>query len=159
MRDDGGAAASGTKHALGRQLNLAAKSARGHLEQHLSAAGSSFAVWSALFALKARGPLIQRELAAMLNVEGPTLTRHLARMEAEGLIERRRTSADRRAAIVRLTYAGEAMHERLSAIVSAGGDIVLRGFTPEEIEQFVDYLTRVIENVGRAGPSRRRARA
>jgi MarR family transcriptional regulator, transcriptional regulator for hemolysin len=157
--DDGGAVGSGAKHTLGRRLNFAAKSARSYLEQHLSDAGSSFAVWTALFALKAQGPLIQRELAEVLGVEGPTLTRHLARMEAEGLIERRRTSADRRAAIVHLTDAGEAMHERLSAIVSASGDIVLKGFTPEEIEQFVGYLTRGIENVDRASPSRRHAPA
>jgi MarR family transcriptional regulator for hemolysin len=157
MRDDAGDLGSGAKHALGRQLNFAAKSARSYLEQHLAAAGSSFAVWTALFALKSEGPLIQRELAEMLNVEGPTLTRHLARMEAEGLIERRRTSADRRAAIVHLTEAGEAMHTRLSTIVSASGDTVLKGFTQAEIEEFVGYLTRVIENVDAASPSRRHA--
>lgn len=159
MRHDGGAPESGAKHTVGRQLNFAAKSARSYLEQHLSAAGSSFVVWTALFALKARGPLIQRELAEMLCVEGPTLTRHLARMEAEGLVERRRTSVDRRAAIVHLTDTGKATHERLSAIVSASGDIVLKGFTAEEIEQFSSYLTRVIENVDRVSPSRRNARA
>jgi MarR family transcriptional regulator for hemolysin len=158
MRDEG-APSSGAKHNLGRQLNFAAKSARSYLEQHLAGAGSSFAVWTALFALKAEGPLIQRELAEILGVEGPTLTRHLARMEAEGLIERRRTSADRRAAIVHLTDAGEAMHERLSGIVSASGDIVLKGFSPQEIDEFVGYLRRIIENVGAATPSRRQAPA
>jgi MarR family transcriptional regulator for hemolysin len=159
MRDEDGAPGSGAKHNLGRHLNFAAKSARSYLEQHLAGAGSSFAVWTALFALKAEGPLIQRELAEILNVEGPTLTRHLARMEAEGLVERRRTSADRRAAIVHLTDAGEAMHDRLSGIVSAGGDIFLKGFSPQEIEEFVSYLSRVIQNVDAATPSRRHAPA
>lgn len=156
MQDEAGATGADEKHNLGRQLNFAAKAARSYLEQHLSTAGSSFAVWTALFALKAEGPLIQRELAEMLNVEGPTLTRHLARMEAEGLIERRRTSADRRAAIVQLTEAGEAMHARLSGIVSASGDIVLKGFSPQEIEEFVGYLNRLIDNVGAASPASRR---
>jgi MarR family transcriptional regulator for hemolysin len=159
MRDEASAGGPGEKHTLGRQLNFAAKAARSYLEQQLSAAGSSFAVWTALFALKTKGPLIQRELAEMLNVEGPTLTRHLARMEAEGLIERRRTDADRRAAIVHLTEAGEAMHARLSGIVSAGGDIVLKGFSPQEIEEFVGFLNRLIENVESANPSRRHAPA
>ena len=159
MRDAASADGSGAKHSLGRQLHFAAKAARGHLEQRLSAAGSSFATWTALFALNAKGPLIQRELAEMLNVEGPTLTRHLARMEAEGLIERRRGNTDRRAAIVRLTATGEAMYARLSGIVSAGGDVVLRGFSPQEIEQFAGFLNRLIANVDAAGPSRRRAPA
>lgn len=156
MQDEAGAGGPDGKYALGRQLNFAAKAARGYLEQHLSAAGSSFAVWTALFALKAKGPLIQRELAAMLNVEGPTLTRHLARMEAEGLIERRRTDTDRRAAVVDLTEAGEAMYARLSGIVRAGGDVVLKGFSPQEIEEFAGYLNRLIENVGAANPASRR---
>src|SRR3569833_1905869 len=147
------------RRSLGRRLNFAAKASRSYLEQRLAAAGSSFAVWTALFALKARGPLIQRELAETLHVEGPTLTRHLARMEAEGLIERRRTSADRRAAIVQLTDAGEAMHDRLSTIVSASGDIVLKGFSPQENGGFVSYLNRLIDNVGAATPSRRQAPA
>jgi DNA-binding MarR family transcriptional regulator len=80
-------------------------------------------------------------------------------MEAEGLIERRRTSADRRAAIVHLTDAGESMHDRMSGIVSASGEIVLKGFSPEEIDEFVSYLTRIIENVAAASPSRRRTPA
>jgi MarR family transcriptional regulator for hemolysin len=159
MHDDTEVTGADAKHALGRQLNFAAKSARSYLEQHLAAAGSGFAVWTALFALKANGPLIQRELAGLLNVEGPTLTRHLARMEAEGLVERRRTSADRRAAIVHLTEAGEATHERLAGIVSARGDIILNGFSSAEIEEFLGYLTRVVENVGVASAARRRTPA
>ena len=102
MRDERAVEVTG-KHTLGGRLNFAAKAMRGYVDHHLSAAGSSFAVWTALFALNAKGPLIQRELAELLNVEGPTLTRHLARMEAQGLVERRRMSADRRAAVVRLT--------------------------------------------------------
>ena len=105
MHEDAHVTRTDAEHALGRQLNFAAKSVRSYLEQRLAAAGASFAVWTALFALKTKGPLIQRELAGLLNVEGPTLTRHLARMEAEGLIDRHRTSTDRRAALVRLTDA------------------------------------------------------
>ena len=158
MRDEVDAAGGpGGKQALGRQLGVAAKAVRGYLEQRLAAAGSSFAVWTALFALTAKGPLIQRELAELLNVEGPTLTRHLARMESEGLIERHRTSTDRRAAVVRLTEAGEAMYARLRGIVSSGGDAVLKGFSPREIEEFTGYLTRLIENVEATAPSRRHA--
>jgi len=159
MHDAASAGGAGAKHSLARQLHFAAKAARSHLDRRLSAAGSSLAVWRALFALKARGPLIQRELAEMLNVEGPTLTRHLARMEAEGLIERRRGSTDRRAAVVHLTGTGEAMYARLSGIVSAGGDTVLRGFSPQEIEQFAGFLNRLIQNVDAANPPRRHAPA
>jgi MarR family transcriptional regulator, transcriptional regulator for hemolysin len=130
------------RQALGRQLGVAAKAVRSYLEQRLAAAGSSFAVWTVLFALTAKGP---------------PLTRHLARMESEGLIERHRTSTDRRAAVVRLTEAGEAAYARLCGIVTTGGDAVLKGFSSREIEEFTGYLTRLIRNVEAAAPSRRHA--
>jgi MarR family transcriptional regulator, transcriptional regulator for hemolysin len=146
MRDEG-ALGPDVRHTVGRLLSFAAKAARGDVEHRLSAAGSGFAVWTALYALRAKGPLIQRELAALLNVEGPTLTRRLARMEAQGLVERHRTSADRRAAEVRLTPAGEAAYDRLASLVAASGATLLRGFSPREAEEFAGYLSRVIANV------------
>jgi MarR family transcriptional regulator for hemolysin len=154
---DEGALGADRRHALVRSLSFAAKAARDYLEHRLSSAGSGFAVWTALSALRAKGPLIQRELARLLNVEGPTLTRHLARMETQGLVERHRTSADRRATVVRLTPAGEAAHDRLATVVAAGGDIVLEGFSPREIEEFAGYLNRLIANVESACPARRHA--
>lgn len=140
------------KHAVGRQLNYAAKAARTYLEQHLMLAGSSFATWTVLFALKSRSPLIQREIADMLGVEGPTLTRHLARMEAEGLIVRRRTPEDRRAAVVELSPQGQAAYKRLSRIVSAGGEQVLDGFSDGELDLLISFLTRIVENVNKSSP-------
>jgi DNA-binding MarR family transcriptional regulator len=103
------------------------------------------------------GPADQRELARPLNVEGPTLTRHLACMEAQGLVERHRTSTDRRAAFVRLRPAGEAVYDRLATIVAASGDIVLKGFSLREIDDFAGYLNRLIANVEAARPTRRHA--
>jgi hypothetical protein len=51
------------------------------------------------------------------------------------------------------------MYSQLSGIVSAGGDVVLKGFSPREIEEFVGYLDRLIKNVEAASPSRRHAPA
>jgi MarR family transcriptional regulator for hemolysin len=155
MRDERNGCGPDDEHAVGRRLGRAAKAARAYHEQRLAAAGSSFATWTALFALRRRGPLIQRRLAELLGVEGPTLTRHLARMEAEGLVERRRTSEDRRAALVRLTERGEETYERLAGIVRAGADTLLRGFSEREVEEFTGYLDRLIAYVGAAAPPRR----
>jgi MarR family transcriptional regulator, transcriptional regulator for hemolysin len=55
----------------------------------------------------------QRELAAAVGIEGPTLTHHLNRMEASGLVTRRRDPANRRVHRVELTEAGEATFARL----------------------------------------------
>jgi MarR family transcriptional regulator, transcriptional regulator for hemolysin len=91
---------------VGPRLRVAAKSALMLLERHLSPAGASFGNWTVLAVLESRGPMIQRALAAALGIEGPTLTRHLDRLEELGLIRRNRTGADRRYAFVELTAAG-----------------------------------------------------
>src|ERR1019366_7668829 len=81
---------------VGPRLRMAAKSARMLLERHLSHAGASFGNWTVLATLEGGGPMIQRALAASLGIEGPTLTRHLDRLEELGLVRRNRTGAHRR---------------------------------------------------------------
>jgi hypothetical protein len=43
------------------------------------------------------------------------------------------------------------MYARLCGIAGTGGDTILRGFSPAEIDQFAGYLARVIDNVEAAG--------
>src|SRR5690349_11734412 len=59
---------------LGRLINLTAKAMRSHYDMQMAEAGSTFSTWTVLATLETRGPMIQRQLAAHLSVEGPTLT-------------------------------------------------------------------------------------
>jgi MarR family transcriptional regulator for hemolysin len=129
---------------LGRQLNHAAKAARQHLDRRLGEMGGGYVVWTVLSGL-ATGPLIQRELADRLGIEGPTLTHHLARMEADGLVMRSRSVTDRRAAQVGLTDKGRDLYQRLAAIVAEESSRVFGEFTPEEVSTLHTQLTRIIE--------------
>src|SRR6202035_5867544 len=101
---------------IGPRLRLAAKSARLLLERRLSQVGASFGNWTVLATLEGRGPMIQPDLAAALGIEGPTLTRHLDRLEELGLIQRHRDGADRRYALVALTPAGQERRHELDAL-------------------------------------------
>src|ERR1022692_584486 len=92
------------------------------------------------------GPMIQRALAASLGIEGPTLTRHLDRLEELGLIRRNRTGADRRYARVELTAAGQTLCHDLDAIARTANDQLLTGFTDTEITQLKSMLQRLITN-------------
>jgi MarR family transcriptional regulator for hemolysin len=92
--------------------------------------------------------MIQRELAARLSIESPTLTRYLTAMEADGLIRRQPSATDRRAATVELTQAGRARYRKLAAIAVEGHAQLTRGFTDEEIVQLRDMLRRVQRNTG-----------
>jgi MarR family transcriptional regulator, transcriptional regulator for hemolysin len=138
---------------VGPHLRIAAKSARMLLERRLSHAGASFGNWTVLATLESRGPMIQRDLAAALGIEGPTLTRHLDRLEELGLIRRNRAGADRRYARAELTPAGQALSHELEAIARTANEQLLAGFTEVEIAQLKDMLQRLTANATSAGPS------
>jgi MarR family transcriptional regulator, transcriptional regulator for hemolysin len=123
------------------------------LERRLSHAGASFGNWTVLATLESRGPMIQRDLAAALGIEGPTLTRHLDRLEELGLIRRNRAGADRRYARAELTPAGQALSHELEAIARTANEQLLAGFTEVEIAQLKDMLQRLTANATSAGPS------
>ena len=137
---------------VGPHLRIAAKSARMLLERHLTQAGASFGTWTVLAVLESGGPVIQRILAASLGIEGPTLTRHLDRLEELGLIHRNRAGQDRRYAVVELTAGGRALCHDLDAIARSADAQLLDGFTDEETVQLKSMLQRLAGNAGKNGP-------
>ena len=77
------------------------------------------ATWLVLHHAFEAPDLSQSHLAARLDIEAPTLVRHLDRLEADGLLERRRDRSDRRVVRVRLTPAGQEAETRLRSIAAA----------------------------------------
>jgi MarR family transcriptional regulator for hemolysin len=118
------------------------KAMSGELDRRLAAAGGSLSTWIVLReALE--GDLSQRELAERMGIEGPTLVRHLDRLEAGGLIERRRDTQDRRVIRIMVTPAGRDMvHALLGVAESTEGEIRAL-FTDKEY----DVLTRALERL------------
>jgi DNA-binding MarR family transcriptional regulator len=87
---------------------------------------------SALSVLAKHGELSLGELAAVERIAPPSMTRIAARLEEQGLLERRVDAADRRVARVAMSPAGEALLEdnrtRRDAFLTAR----LQDLTPEE---------------------------
>lgn len=144
-----GARTAWVADSVGPQLRIAAKSARMLLERHLTQAGASFGTWTVLAMLESAGPNIQRVLAVSLGIEGPTLTRHLDRLEELGLIRRNRSGADRRYAVVELTPAGQALCHELDAIARAANDQLLSGFSDDETAQLKNMLQKLARNASK----------
>jgi MarR family transcriptional regulator for hemolysin len=128
---------------LGRWLAFAHKAMRAEFEARLAAEGGSLSTWIVLRNAHRDPPLSQRELAGALGVEGPTLVRHLDRMAAEGLVERRRDATDRRVARVVVTPAGAALLERLHA-VAAGTEADVRELLGVEVHESVRDALQVL---------------
>jgi MarR family transcriptional regulator, transcriptional regulator for hemolysin len=107
-------------------------------------------MWLVLVSLKSNQHGAQRDLAQAIGIEGPTLTYHLNRMEAAGLITRTRRPDNRRVHDVALTEAGEAAFQRLLATVVAFDEQLRAGLTPRELDTISGLLHRLRENAGAA---------
>jgi len=102
---------------LGRHLVFTAKAMREAFEQTLADAGGSLGTWIVLSALSDEGVVSQTVLAGHVHVEGATITHHVDRLEADGLVRRRADPSDRRVRRVELTPAGKRLHRRLLGAV------------------------------------------
>jgi DNA-binding MarR family transcriptional regulator len=101
---------------FGRTLALAHKAVHECVDERMAGNGASLATWLVLHHAVEEPDLSQSHLASRLVIEAPTLVRHLDRLEADGLLERRRDERDRRVVRVRVTDAGREAETRLRAI-------------------------------------------
>ena len=91
--------------------------------------------------------LSARTLGERTGLAGSTLTSMLDRMEASGLVARRRSAEDRRVIRVFLTDAARTLREDYEKVSARMTDIYFQDFNPQEIQAFEGYLRRVLDNV------------
>ncbi len=130
---------------LGRQLSITGRVVRERFDAALIEHGASLTTWAVLRSAEHEDGLSQRELAARLSIESPTLVRHLDRLEDEGLVVRRRDDQDRRVVRIGLTAAG---HRRFAELreVATSLDAQLRALLDhDEIEIVEHALLRIRE--------------
>jgi MarR family transcriptional regulator, transcriptional regulator for hemolysin len=134
---------------------MTGKAIREHLEDQLVAAGSSLVTWMVLNEIDRGTWNSQLGLAKQLRIEGATLTRHLDRIEREGLIVRTRDEADRRQIRVSLTPEGRALHRRLRTTAKAVGSRATAGITERDEATLRRVLARLRGNLGGADADER----
>ena len=116
-------------------------------DEHLVAAGGSLPTWLIAASLMRDDHTMQRDIAAAIGIEGATLTHHLNRMEAAGLVARRRTPENRRSQLVELTEQGRTLFFTLLDTVIAFDHQLSTGFTPAELDTLRGHLARLRANV------------
>jgi MarR family transcriptional regulator, transcriptional regulator for hemolysin len=132
---------------IGLQVTRTAKLVARAFDDALAGVGGSLPAWLVLVSLKAQRHGMQRELAEAVGIEGPTLTHHLNRMEADGLVRRSRDPQNRRVHLVELTDAGEgAFNQFLEAVVAFDGRL-RNGMDDQDIAILGDLLRRLRLNV------------
>jgi DNA-binding MarR family transcriptional regulator len=96
---------------IGFQLLQIHKAHRQHAEVALNKLGVHTGQEMVLLQLWIEEGIAQSQLAACMEVEPPTATKMLQRMESAGLIERRQDSEDARVSRVYLTERGRALEQ------------------------------------------------
>ena len=119
---------------IGLQLARTSKIVGRAFNDALAEAGGSLPVWLVLSSLHGGAPSSQHQLARLVGIEGPTLTRHLDQLEGAGLVRRTPHPDDRRAVQVEPTAAGVALHEKLLEVVIRFNRRLTAGLTQPELD-------------------------
>ena len=118
------------------------------LDLEVQSAGLTDATWRPLLHLHLLGDGIrQKDLAASVGIEGPSVVRLLDTLIAKGLIERSEDAADRRAKLLRLTPDGLQLVNRIHETVLALESEVLSPFSASEIAQMAEFILRLESSV------------
>jgi DNA-binding MarR family transcriptional regulator len=123
------------------------------LQVRIKPLGLSTGTFPALLVLWERDGLTQRELIERLDVEQPTMTNTLARMERDGLIRRGKDPADGRAQRIWLTPAARALEGPATAAAAQVNARALASLSPEERAVFPGLLRNLIAGLQAQTPA------
>jgi DNA-binding MarR family transcriptional regulator len=127
-------------HRSGALLDHLARRMRLRAEAVLAPVGLRPRHLVALTVLRARGGCPQQALAAMLEMDGTNVVGLLNELEAEKLIERRRSPEDRRRHVVVLTDAGAKQLAKVEVALAAVEEEVLGALDESQRETLYNLL-------------------
>lgn len=114
---------------------------REHLRLQHGTTLPRFDVMAALY--RRRDPVTMSDLSCMLLVSNGNATAIVDRLEAEGLVQRSPSDADRRTVFVGLTDKGQSVFKRLAADHERRVDAIFGALTATEIDQVTETLKRM----------------
>ncbi len=118
------------------------------LDAEFRLSGLTDATWRPLVHLHILGEDVrQKDLAASLGIEGPSLVRLIDSLITKGLIERSEDARDRRAKLLRLTPEGLKLVDRIRKTVTGLEDGIFSSFSDNELAQFADFVQRLESSV------------
>jgi MarR family transcriptional regulator, multiple antibiotic resistance protein MarR len=112
----------------------------------LAALEISAAQYVIISVLAKRGVDSAAQLCKDLSYDAGAMTRMIDRLEAKGLISRRRCPEDRRLVKLELTQAGAAALPKLRACSVRVLNHFLRGFSQTEARQLEAFMVRMLQN-------------
>ncbi len=133
---------------VGITISRTARTWRTKLDERLSPLGLTQARWLVLMHLsRMGGESLQKELAFIVGVEGPTLVRVLDGLERIGLVQRLGVEGDKRARLIRLTPQADSVISDIMRIgIKLRGE-ALAGISDQDLESFFRVLETILANL------------
>jgi len=107
------------------------------------------AQWGPLLAIDRGLAGTAAELSRLANIDTGAMTRMLNRLEAKGLLRRRRCAKDARVVRLELTDEGRRLCAEIPYCLSRVLNHLLRGFTGAELDALKSLIRRMLANAGR----------
>jgi len=145
---------------LGFLLGDISRLMRKRFDARVRELGLTRAQWRVLARLRRREGINQTELAEILEIETITLGRHIDRLEAKDLVERRRDPNDRRAWNLFLNPKVQPVLDKMRTYSEKTRAEALAGIPEAESEKLIDTLLQIKGNMlelDRAGKSTAKA--
>lgn len=128
-------------------VNQASRGILKHFESRLRPLGFGMAYLPVALALEAQSGLTQKQLAALVQVEQPTMAALLKRMERDELIIREQNPEDRRSQFFELTSLGRERLPKVKACLNQEAGILMNGFSISEQALFIELLKKLLGNL------------
>ncbi|MDN7228972.1 MarR family transcriptional regulator [Planococcus liqunii] len=101
--------------------------------------------WSILFCLEQFGEMTQKEIWQYLNVEAPTVTRTLMRLEHSGWVVRKE-GQDKRERLVQLSEFAKKMVPQIEKRIQEVEESLLSSLSEAEQQQLIELLKKIGNN-------------
>jgi len=135
------------KRLLTRKLTVIARHLRKRFDQSVAELGATRSQWTLIAVVSHNPGVTQRTIAEILEISEAAAGRLVDRLCAEGLLERKARSDDRRAYSVYVTDAAAPYLDTLSDIASRNEEATFAGLSDAQIDQLGELLHLVYENI------------
>jgi DNA-binding MarR family transcriptional regulator len=130
----------------GYWVALLAQALQADFEKRLAVRQVTPASWAVLSAIQHHGMTTPAAIASFIRIDRASITRHLDRIEEQGLIIRHRSSSDRRSVNPKLTPKGERLVPQLAAESLATNAKFTAGLVQSEIDTAQAIIKKMLSN-------------
>ncbi|MEJ2060619.1 MAG: MarR family transcriptional regulator [Gammaproteobacteria bacterium] len=140
-------------HELASLLSEMTRQWRLRLNERLAPLNLSQPRWWIIRTLRDAGAgMVQKDIAAQMGVEGPSVARMIDRMEEDGWLERRTAEGDRRCKRVCLTEQTRNLISEIEAISLQLQHELTHDIPVSDIQQCMQTLSRILERARELQP-------